>query len=99
MFKILMFWNIRPGRGDEYFEFILQEFGPTLVKLGIQPIDAWYTYYGEGPQILTSGVAEDLETVKRVLSSEEWKKLKMKLLSYVTDYEQKVVRAEGGFQL
>jgi len=29
MFKLLMSWNIRPGYEDEYFEFIVQEFGPA----------------------------------------------------------------------
>ncbi len=55
MVKLLMSWNIRPRYEDEYFEFIVREFGPGLVALGIRPTDAWYTYYGDYPQILTGG--------------------------------------------
>ena len=61
MFKLLMSWNIRPGREDEYFEFVVQEFGPTLMKLGVRPTDAWYTQYGDSPQILQGGIVEELE--------------------------------------
>jgi hypothetical protein len=99
MFKLLMSWNIRPGHEDEYFEFVIQEFGPGLIKLGVRPTDSWYTQYGDRPQILTGGVVEDLEGLQRALASDEWRKLNRKLLTYVTDYSQKIIRASGGFQL
>nr|HID12742.1 hypothetical protein [Anaerolineae bacterium] len=99
MFKLLMSWNIRPGREDEYFEFYVREFGPGLVELGVKPTDAWYTAYGDRPQILTGGTVKDLESLQRALTSDEWRRLKRKLLTYVTDYSQKVIRASGGFQL
>jgi len=99
MFKLLMSWNIRPGREDKYFEFIIKEFGPGLIKLGVRPTDAWYTQYGDRPQILTGGVVQDLEGLQSTLVSDEWLKLKSKLLTYVTDYNQKVIRANGSFQL
>ena len=99
MFKLLMSWNIRPGRDGDCFEFIVQEFGPGLAKLGIRLTDAWYTAYGEWPQILTGGIAEDLDGLRRALASDEWRSLKKRLLTYVTDYSQKVIRASGGFQL
>lgn len=99
MFKLLMSWNIRPGYEDEYFEFVVREFGPGLVKLGVRPTDAWYTAYGDRPQILTGGIAENLEGLQRALSSDEWRRLKEKLLTYITDYSQKVIRASGGLQL
>ena len=99
MVKLLMSWNIQAGQESEYFEFIVQEFGPALVKMGVKPTEAWYTAYGERPQILTGGVAEDLKTLRKVLASEEWHELKTKLLGYVTDYNQKIIRASGGFQL
>jgi hypothetical protein len=99
MFKLLMSWNIRSGREDEYFEFVIREFGPQLIKLGVRPTDAWYTQYGEHPQILQGGIVEDLESLQSALASDEWHKIKEKLFAYVTDYSQKIIRASGGFQL
>ena len=99
MFKLLMSWNILPGREDEYFEFVVREFGPGLIKLGVRPTDAWYTQYGEGAQILQGGIMEKLENLQGALSSDEWREMKKKLLNYVTDYNQKIIRASGGFQL
>lgn len=99
MVKLLMTWNIRLGSESDYFEFFVREFAPGLLELGIQTSDTWYTYYGDPPQILAGAVAEDLESMQNALASEEWLKLKAKLLTYVTDYSQKIVRATGGFQL
>jgi hypothetical protein len=99
MVKLLMSWDIRPGRESEYFEFVVREYAPTLTRLGIQPTEAWYTIYGDGPQILTGAVTEDLQSMRAVLQSKEWQDLHEKLMKYVTNYRQKVVQASGRFQL
>jgi hypothetical protein len=99
MVKILMSWDIKPGSESEYFEFIVREFAPGIMKLGVQPTEAWYTVFGEGPQILTGCVAEDLPTMRSVLSSADWQKLQHKLFEYVINFNFKIVRATSRFQL
>lgn len=99
MIKLLMSWDIKPGLEGVYFDFIVNEFAPGLVKLGIQLTEAWYTVYGSGPQILTGGVAKDLETMTSILDSEEWHELRRKLLTYITNFEYRIVPDTGRFQL
>lgn len=99
MYKLLMSWDIKAGREQPYFEFVVQDFAPGLMKLGLQPTEAWYTVYGKGPQILTGAVTQDLETMRKILAGEEWRRLRERLLDYVSNYQQKVVEATGRFQL
>lgn len=99
MVKLLMSWDIKPGSESEYFEFVVREFAPGLMKLGIQPTEVWYTVVGDGPQILTGGVAEDLPTMKSILADKDWLDLKNKLFDYVTNFDYKIVRATSKFQL
>lgn len=99
MVKLLMTWNILPGRESEYFEFIVKEFAPGMQKLGLRPSEVWYTVYGEYPQIMAGGLAQDVDVLRDVLASTEWHQLEEQLLDYVTDFEHKVIRANGGFQL
>jgi len=99
MIKLLMKWDIQPGKDQDYFEFVVREFVPGITQIGLQPTEAWFTLYGDCPQVLTGGVAEDLPTMRRILASQEWKDLHSKLLDYVTNYEQKIVRATGTLQL
>jgi hypothetical protein len=94
-----MSWDIKPGSESDYFEFVVREFAPGIMKLGVQPTEAWYTVFGDGPQILTGAVAEDLPTMRSILASKEWEKLKGKLFEYVTNFDFKIVRATGRFQL
>jgi hypothetical protein len=97
--KLLMTWDMVPGREQEYFEFLVREFVPGLQRLGVQPTEAWYTTYGEGPQMLAGFVAENHEVMQEALETDEWESLKAKLFDYVTNFNSKVVRATGGFQL
>jgi hypothetical protein len=99
MVKLLMSWDIKPGQEAAYFEFIVKEWAPGVMKLGFQPTEAWYTVVGDGPQILTGGITEDFETMREILESEEWRNLQEKLFAFVTNFQQKVVRATGRFQL
>jgi hypothetical protein len=97
--KLLMTWDMVPGREQEYFEFLVREFVPGLQRLGVQPTEAWYTTYGEGPQMLAGFVAENADVMQEALETAEWEDLKSKLFDYVTNFNSKVVRATGGFQL
>ncbi|HSB90565.1 MAG TPA: hypothetical protein VLD63_11130 [Anaerolineales bacterium] len=97
--KLLMTWDILPGKEQEYFEFVVRELVPGMQRLGIQPTEAWLTTFGERPQILTGGVTEDLKTMRGALSTDDWKTLRDKLGEFVSNFELKVVRASGGFQM
>ncbi len=97
--KLLMSWDIKPGSESDYFEFIVREFAPGIMKLGLQPTESWYTVFGGGPQILIGAVSEDLPTLKSILSGNDWQRLQRKLLKYVANFNSKIVRATGRFQL
>ncbi len=99
MIKLLMTWDIKPGHESEYVEYIMREFGPAMVRAGLQPTDAWYTIYGEGPQVLAGGVTETLQQMHEILSSKEWQELEDRLLTFVDNYKRRIVEATGGFQL
>ena len=99
MIKLLMTWDMKEELEHSYLEFMMREFVPGLMRLGIQPTEAWYTVYGSGPQVLSGGVVEDLETMEGVLASSQWQELVTKLEGLVTNFEYKVIEASGGFQL
>lgn len=97
--KLIMTWDILPGREQEYFEFVVREFVPGMQRIGIQPTEAWFTQYGDQPQILTGGIAEDLALMQKALTSDDWTQLHGQLGEYVTNFSMKVVKASGGFQM
>jgi hypothetical protein len=98
-FKLLLSWDILPGREQEYFEFVVREFIPGIQSLGLEPSDAWLTIYGEQPQILTGVGVNNLNSLNSILTSEEWDMMIAKLLDYVENFEVKTVKAKPGFQM
>jgi hypothetical protein len=95
MVKLLMQWDIKAGREQDFSEFVVREFAPKLMQLGVQPNEVLYTMYGEGPQMLAIGLIESREKAGEILQSSGWKKLHGKLLTFVTNYRQKVVPDNG----
>jgi len=97
--KLLMTWDILPGQAQEYFEFIVREFLPGMQKMGVEPTDAWYTAYGDGPQITVGGIAPDMDVMDKFLASVQWQEISEKLMNYVENFAYKVIHARNGFQM
>ena len=97
--KLLMNWDILPGREQEYFEFVVRDFIPAMQRLGMEPSDAWFTMYGDEPQIMVSAQMPSASSLQRILASEDWKSLTQQLLDYVENFEYKIVQARSGFQM
>jgi hypothetical protein len=97
--KLLMTWDILPGREQEYFEFVVRDWLPGIQRLGLETSDAWFTMYGDQPQILAAAKAASLSAMQRALESSDWKKLTQSLLDYVEDFNYKIVQARAGFQI
>lgn len=91
MVRLVFSWNIKSDAEPSYFEFVVQEFAPKIIKMGIRPTEVWYTVYGEGPQIIMPAIAADLESLRQVLSSEEWLELIDRLNTFVTDYQLRIL--------
>ena len=91
--KLIMSWDILPGREQEYFEFVVREWVPGIQRLGLEPTDAWFTMYGNHPQIIAGAQIEEQKELTSLLDSTEWLALTERLLNFVTDFTYKVVPA------
>ena len=96
--KLLMTWDITPEHERDYFEFVIGEFVPGVQHMGLQPVEAWATIYGDHPQILVAMLAETLNGARLVMSSDGWNQLQDKLMAFVRNFEYKIVPVRGGFQ-
>jgi hypothetical protein len=97
--KLLMTWDILPGREQEYFEFVVREFIPGMQRLGLEVTDAWFTLYGEQPQIMASAQMPTLGALHQVLDSPDWDQQTRSLMDYVENFKYKIVPSKSGFQI
>jgi hypothetical protein len=97
--RLILTYDILPGRDQDYFEFLVRELAPGLSKLGLEPTESWYTMYGKRPTILLGGIAEDYRTARAILEHPEWKALRERLNNYVTNFQSKIIRVTPYFPL
>jgi len=97
--KLLMTWDIMPGREQDYFEFVVREFLPGMQNLGLEPSDAWFTVFGSQPQIMVAAQMETQAAMEKLLASADWSALANRLLDYVVNFQSKIVEARSGFQM
>lgn len=97
--KLLMTWDILPNLEQEYFEFVISDFIPEIKGLGISPVDAWYTMYGNQPQIMVAAKTQSQAALNVAMASKEWQRLIENLMQFVDNFSYKVIPARTGFQL
>ena len=98
-YKLMLFYNIKPDKQEQYYRYVLGDFVPAIQKLGVYMHMAWHIAYGEYPMRKLEFVTESAEVLRQLFLSVEWEEMENKLKTYITDYERKVVDYKNGFQL
>ncbi|MER3458883.1 MAG: hypothetical protein C4309_09915 [Chloroflexota bacterium] len=96
--KMLLSYDILTETEQEYYQYVLGEFLPRVQTLGLEPVEAWHTAYGDYPIRMIALVAENPEIMKAALTSPEWKALERKLKKYIVHYQRRIVPYREGFQ-
>ena len=97
--KLMMTWDILPGREEEYFEFHIRKFMPILEKMGITLHEAWLTQYGDYPRLTVEALIPSLVRAKNILRSQEWDNLGLLLHDMVENFDYKVVPSRTRWQI
>lgn len=97
--KLMMTWDILPGKEEEYFEFHVRQFVPALEKLGLELHEAWLTQYGDYPRLMVEAIIPNVSRAYRVLDSEDWNDLGYQLEELVENFKYKVVPNRTRWQM
>jgi hypothetical protein len=97
------YWDIMPGRFDDYSSFVMSEYNPSMEKLRIHLVGGYYVVVGEGPRIVAAAEVESMEVLQKSLATREYRILSDRLLQYVWKYSSKVWAPssrleEGGYR-
>lgn len=96
--KLLLSYEVKQDVINEYRQFVMRDYVPSMHNLGFQMSEAWHTAYGDAPNRLVGFVCRDRSTLDQLLDSSEWSQLNTQLRSYVTDFSYKVVPYRNIFQ-
>jgi hypothetical protein len=96
--KLLIAYNVKLGREEEYYRFVMGEFLPTAQSIGLEIFEAWHTVWGDYPERLIAMAADSQTELNEILNSERWREMETKLGTYVNDYQRLAVPFQSGFQ-
>ncbi len=98
-YKLMLFYDLKPGDHKAYYEFVMNDFVPAAQGMGLYFAQVYHTLWGNCPLRQAEFVAEDLNTIRAVLESEDWRSLEHRLLHHAMNYRRKVVPYRPGFQI
>jgi len=97
--KLLLEYDVNQDTLQDYYQFVMGQYVPTLQSMGLQMSEAWHTAYGDAPNRLLGFVCGDQQTMDNLLISDAWVDLNDQLEKYVTDFHYKIIPYRGGFQI
>jgi hypothetical protein len=94
----VQYWDVMPGKFDEYSSFATHEYNPTLKDMGITLVGGYYVAVGAGPRIVAVATVDEAENLPRILTSRKYRMLSSRLLQYVWKYSNKMYVPSGRIQ-
>lgn len=93
MYKVLISYDMQPGKEQECQEYLINKLAPGLARMGFRIADVWYTIWGSSPQILSGGMLEDLDQVQRIFLSDSWDQLARGMRALTDNFQVRVVKS------
>ncbi|MCL5125910.1 MAG: hypothetical protein M1511_15705 [Deltaproteobacteria bacterium] len=89
------YWDVIPGRFDDYSAFVSKEYIPAMERLGLKLLGGFYVAVGQGPRIIVVGTVEEQDYLRRILSTEEYRIIMEGLSQFVCKYSSKLYVSSG----
>jgi len=97
-YKVLITYDYLPDREMPYRRFMMTQWLPAMQQLGLEPLAFFHTLWGNYPVRQIALYAEQEETIRQALTSEEWAYWWERLSHYVVHLQVCVVPAREWFQ-
>ena len=88
-------WDIIPGKEEEYTQFAINHYIPTMKKIGITPVGGFHVVVGEGPRIISVGAVDSLQKLQEALETEEYERVTAQIQRYVFNYFSRILKPTG----
>lgn len=88
-------WDIIPGKEEEYTQFAINHYIPTMKKIGINPVGGFHVVVGEGPRVISVGTVDSLQKLQKAIETEEYEKVTAQIQRYVFNYCSRILNPTG----
>jgi len=88
-------WDIIPGKEEEYTQFAINHYIPTMKKIGVNPVGGFHVVVGEGPRVISVGTVDSLQKLQKAIETEEYEKVTAQIQRYVFNYCSRILNPTG----
>jgi uncharacterized membrane protein len=96
--RLMMMYDIHPGRYEQYYRYMLSEFVPVMQDLGLKMEFAWRVFSESYPERQVDFVAKNVHVLSAALQHESFHDAEVRLQTYTVRYQRKIVRFENRCQ-
>jgi hypothetical protein len=91
--KFSQTWDVISKKKEQYEQYVMETFYPTLEELGIKVAREWEVLIGGGPRMLCEGRAHDIDSSTLIsnLQSKKFQKAKHGLKQFIENYESRIL--------
>lgn len=99
VWKFNQYYDIRPGKKEEYKDFVLNVHIPTMKKIDyVEVTGGWNVMLGGVSEIIAEFTLKDPIDIGRLLNNDDFRKITLKLRTdYVLNYQNRILRCTERF--
>lgn len=99
VWKFNQYYDLRPGKKQEYKDFVLNVHLPTMQKIDyVEVTGGWNVVLGGISEIIAEFTFKDPIDIGRLLNNEDFRKITLKLRTdYVWNYQSRILRCTERF--
>lgn len=95
-FRYNQYYKLVHGTEKEYTDFLISEYIPALMELGIRIKAEWQVLIGTGLRILLEGVTASVIDIGQAITTDAFRTLRRQLLSnYAVNYSSRILAPTG----
>jgi hypothetical protein len=98
-YALIFKYDVRSEVQETYFRYIIGEFTPALQEYKVYLQEAWHVAYGDYPERQIEYITDNLENLRRLFESSDWRKLEDRLKDFTTHYSRRITRYSGRFKV
>lgn len=96
--RVMLQFDIRPDRYEQYYRYMLRDFVPTMQELGLHMIFAWHVVGGNYPERQVDFVCESARSLRTILADARFHLAEDQLQTYTLHYRRRIVRFYNRYQ-
>lgn len=100
--KLIMSYDLTADNVQEYYQFVMGRYIPSMKQLGFELAEAWTYAYSSDPDLpnrTVTFVTPDASNMDTLLDGDAWPSLNDELAQFITNFDYKFVPYRTGFQI